>query len=169
VIDKTLFKTQKFLTYDIVKTSSQIGNLGIYRVSNIKDLPANNPIQLRNEIRDIVWEKADVYRLRNSVKFSDLDIVEICCRIPIDTTKKAINGKYKMTRNFLAKFTVGLQLSLEEANNLFRLEGGKLNLTNAFDYIVYHALRDHDDIHSFIQEVYDLLNIHLDRDSKFKG
>ena len=69
-----------------------------------------------------------------------------------------------LTRNFLAKFTVGLKLDIEESNELFRKHSGELNLTNDFDYIVYHALKSKDNIEFFLDEVYEYLGINLDVD-----
>ena len=81
-------------------------------------------------------------------------------------TMNIITGKYNITRNFLAKFVVGLKLGIEEANELFYLESGKLNLTNSFDYIIYHALEDKDLIDFFIEEVEKYTKIKLDFDKQ---
>ena len=86
------------------------------------------------------------------------------CRIPEDTFKKAINGKYKYTRSFLAKYSVGLKLDMDQANKLFRCHSGELNLTNDFDYIIYHALKTKDDIDYFIQETFEYTGIKLERE-----
>ena len=58
-----------------------------------------------------------------------------------------------MTRTQLAKFCVGLKLPIEDADGLFLMQGGSLNLSNDFDYVVYHALEDGDDVYSFIDDV----------------
>jgi hypothetical protein len=84
------------------------------------------------------------------------------CDIPYNTYKKYIGLKRQITRVALAKFAVGLRLSLDDANKLFRLQGGELNETNDFDYIIIHALMDKDDIQDFQDEVkqYTRVNIH---------
>lgn len=121
-------------------------------------------VDIRMQLRDIMLEKTDLYRKQRKVKTSDYNIIELCCRIPNDTMKKALNGKYNITRNFLAKFTVGLQLELDQANDLFRQHSGNLDLTNDFDFIVYHALLSKDGIDDFIEEVHEHLGISLDKD-----
>ena len=151
---------QKFLTYGIIENHDKKS----YRVPQGSSFPHNDLVKLRETVRDLVIEKAEDYRMENNVKVSDLNIIEICCRIPTDTTKKAINGSYKITRNFLAKFSVGLKLDLKTANTLFRTHSGELNLTNGFDFVVHYALLSKDEIDDFIEEVYMLLGINLDRD-----
>jgi len=161
MINKDEFKKIKFLSHGIIEK-----NYGreFYRVPGQWIPINNNGPELREKIRNIMWEKADEYRSKYNVKMSDYSIIEKCCRIPQDTMKKALNGRYRITRNFLAKFTVGLKLDIEEANSLFKKHSGELNLTNDFDFIVYHALRTKDDIDYFINEVYEYLGINLDVD-----
>ena len=161
MINKTEFQKQTFKTQGILNQSMENG---LNRVPN-GWVPNNaNSSELREKIRDIMYEKAERYRDTNKEKISDYNFIEISCRIPNDSIKKAINGKYKITRNFLAKFTVGLKLEIEEANTLFREFSGELNLTNDFDYIVYNALKTKDDIDFLINEVEEYTGINLDRD-----
>jgi len=75
------------------------------------------------------------------------------CDIPYNTYKKYMGLKRTVTRLALAKFAVGLSLSLDDANELFRLQGGELNETNDFDYITIHALMDKDNVMDFQEEV----------------
>ena len=121
-------------------------------------------VDIRMQLRDIMLEKTDSYREQQKVKMSDYNIIDLCCRIPPDTMKKSLNGRYKITRNFLAKFAVGLQLEIDQANDLFRQHSGSLELTNDFDFIVYHALLSKDGIDDFTEEVYQYLGISLDKD-----
>lgn len=166
MIAKDIFMEQKFLTHGIIENHDKKS----FRVPQGSNFPNNNLAKLRGEVRDLVIEKAIAYRMENNVKMSDLNIIEICCRIPTDTTKKAINGSYNITRKFLAKLSVGLKLDLKTANTLFRAHSGELNPTNDFDFIVHHALElkdgkvEVDEIDDFIEEVYELLGINLDRD-----
>ena len=74
------------------------------------------------------------------------------CLISTTTFKKTINGSLDPTRHFLYKFSVGLQMTLEEANTYFELCGGVLNERCMADYICIHALLDHDDISLFIEQ-----------------
>ena len=50
--------------------------------------------------------------------------------------------------------------------SFFLLVDGALNLTNDFDYITYHALKDGDDIDSFIEEVYRYMKVDLSQSSR---
>ena len=83
------------------------------------------------------------------------------CDIPYNTYRKYMGLKRAVTRPALAKFAVGLGLSLDDANALFRLQYGELNETNDFDYITIHALMDKDNIMDFQDEVerYTTVNI----------
>ena len=90
------------------------------------------------------------------------------CQINEDTLKKTILGKIKVTRTFLYKFTVGLKLTVEEANGFFNLCGGPLYERCMADYICIQALKDKDDIEVFIKdfELHTGMNIHMRRRSK---
>ena len=83
------------------------------------------------------------------------------CDIPYNTYKKYMGLKRTVTRYALAKFAVGLGLSLSDANELFRLQDGELNESNDFDYITIHALMDKDNVLDFQEEVerYTTVNI----------
>lgn len=130
MIDKTIFQEQNFTSHGVVE---QILENGIARTPT--DWKPSNSIdaELREKIRDVMWGKTDEYRVGTVEKTGDYSIIELNCRIPEDTMKKAINGKYRITRNFIAKFTVGLKLDLETANSIFKDHSGELNLTNDFD------------------------------------
>lgn len=161
MINKSQFDKQVFKSHGILNVNYK---------NQFNRVPSgwvpNNSISadLREKIRDIVWKKSDEYRAENNASISDYDVIELCCRIPNDTMKKAINGKYKLTRNFLAKFSVGLKLEIELANALFRKHSGELNLTNDFDFIVYNALKTKDDIDFFINELKEYTGINLDHE-----
>ncbi len=74
------------------------------------------------------------------------------CQQSSDTFKKIISGKIRITRCVLYKFCIGMDLSLEQANELFSLsEEGALTENNIGDYIFLHALGK-DSIYSFIDE-----------------
>lgn len=160
MIDKSKFQDQNFTSHGVVEVNP---DNGIARVPG--GWKPNNLIDsdFRVEIGQIMCDEAEKHRDKTGNKIGDYNFVDIHCRIPPDTMKKALNGKYKITRNFLAKFTVGLKLDIEFANSLFKDHSGELNLTNDFDYIVYHALDTGDHIDDFIQEMDDLIGINLDR------
>ena len=159
MVDKDIFNKQVF------KSTGIIEEIPAKKIGRVQEnwIPENNLKDLRVMIRDIMWEKIDEYKVNIKNNFSDYIIIEECCRIPSDTMKKALNGRYKITRRFLAKFTVGLKLSFDEANLLFRLHSGELNLTNDFDYIIFYALKTKDDIDDFIEEIKSLTGINLDK------
>jgi len=162
MINEAEFRKQVFQSHGVIM---QPNERGASRVPTDWSPPnGGSSAELRAKIRDFMWDKAESYKAQQATKISDYAVIEICCRIPGDTIKKAISGKYKLTRRFLAKFTVGLKLDILEANILFRMHSGELNLTNDFDFIVYHALQSKDDIEFFIEEVEKYLGINLDYD-----
>ena len=91
--------------------------------------------------------------------------IEEHCQINEDTLKKTIIGTIKVTRPFLYKFTVGLKMSVEEANRFFDLCGGPLYEKCLADYICIRALEHRDDIDLFIKqyELHTGMNIHMRR------
>lgn len=95
------------------------------------------------------------------------DQLEEKCQISVSTLKSTISGKIPPTRNFLYKFTVGLKMKLEEANELFQLCDGPLTLACKADKICIFALRDHDDIYQFIDDMQKYTRIKIElRDRK---
>ena len=62
-------------------------------------------------------------------------LIEELCLISEASLKKTINRSIRVTRTFLYKFTIGLHMSLDEANELFNLCGGPLRETDPADYI----------------------------------
>lgn len=110
-------------------------------------------IDAENELRDMIGKKKVSYQKeQNLTSLTAYEALEDMCQISMDTLKKTISGKIKVTRTFLYKFTVGLQMSLEEANQYFALNGGKLQYSCLADYICIHALLDNDTIMDFIKE-----------------
>lgn len=79
-------------------------------------------------------------------------IIEEMCQISETNMKRTINGTIRVTRTFLYKFTIGLHMSLDEANELFALCGGPLRETDPADYICINYLETKDDIHKFIEQ-----------------
>jgi AICAR transformylase/IMP cyclohydrolase PurH len=89
------------------------------------------------------------HKLSSAAAYEEL---EERCQISMDTMKKTINNRIRVTRNFLYKFTVGLHMTLDEANEYFALSGGTLRESCLADYICIHALLDQDDINEFIKD-----------------
>ncbi len=82
--------------------------------------------------------------------------LETACAINKDNVMKFINNKGKrarnnVSRNVLGKVCVGAKLSVEEAQELFVLQGFALDpVNNMFDAIVVCCLNKHDDIYEMI-------------------
>ncbi|MBD5452507.1 MAG: hypothetical protein HDR25_07700 [Lachnospiraceae bacterium] len=106
-----------------------------------------NVLKLKIANKKLLYQKA--HDLSSTGAYEAL---EDLCQINMDTLKKTINGSIKITRNFIYKFTVGLHMTLEEANTFFELNGGALRETCLADYICLHALLDQDDIYQFISD-----------------
>ncbi|SCY73058.1 hypothetical protein SAMN02910292_02696 [Lachnospiraceae bacterium XBB2008] len=92
------------------------------------------------------WTKETGVQLTNST-------LGEMCRTNEKTIREYLNTKRAITRQFLYKLTIGLQLSLDQADELFELCGGILDPDSTFeDFIVYKAIIDKDDIDSFVEE-----------------
>lgn len=77
------------------------------------------------------------------------DLIDEMCTIEVSTLKKTINKSIRVTRTFLYKFTIGLHMSLDEANQLFDLCGGPLTEFDVADYICINYLKTKSSIHDF--------------------
>lgn len=110
-----------------------------------------NEKELIRKIRNI---KVIFERENNLSSLKAYELLEEKCQISVSAFKYVIGGKkgYTVNRRFLYKLVVGLKMSLEEADELFELEGGKLNENDLEDSICKGALRDGDDIYEFIEE-----------------
>ena len=115
----------------------------------------HDQIALRVEIDKAIDITREKHEKDNNTKIGIYPFIEEKCNISQDTYKKIQSPKYKnkWTREMLGKLCVGLGLSIDEANELFLLQGGKLNETNALDKIIYCALRDKDNVYDFCAEV----------------
>lgn len=106
-----------------------------------------------NLLKSMIGNKKLLFQKEHNLSSTGAyEALEDLCQINMDTLKKTINGSIKITRNFLYKFTIGLHMTLEEANTYFELNGGVLRETCLADYICLHALLDQDDIHQFISD-----------------
>lgn len=110
-------------------------------------------IDNENALRDMISRKKLLYQNENNLSaLAAYEQLEDECQISVDTMKKTISGRIKVTRNFLYKLAVGLHMTLGEANKYFELNGGELRESCLADYICIHALLDHDDIAVFISD-----------------
>ena len=113
--------------------------------ADMKRFQSNNelPLKLYNAI-------AEYARLHNiKPKYAGM---EELCQISETSLKKSCAGTQKITRQFLYKFTVGLKMSVEAANDFFILCGGVLREDDLEDFICMKALTDGDDILFFINQ-----------------
>lgn len=90
-------------------------------------------------------------------------LIEELCLISEASLKKTINRSIRVTRTFLYKFTIGLHMSLDEANELFNLCGGPLRETDPADYICINYLKTKDDIHKFCEQYKEYIGKNLTR------
>lgn len=90
-------------------------------------------------------------------------IIEEMCQISETNMKRTINGTIRVTRTFLYKFTIGLHMSLDEANELFALCGGPLRKTDTADYICINYLTTKDDLKEFIKQYEEYVGKKLSR------
>lgn len=94
---------------------------------------------------------------------SGCEKIEELCLIEVSTFKKTINGSIRVTRTFLYKFTIGLHMTLEEANKLFELCGGPLRETDPADYLCKRYLEEPDDIYTFCEQYEEYIGKKLTR------
>ena len=105
--------------------------------------PEEKQVQLRKRLQVLIFEKLE----GNPAK------VESACAVSWELVRKYMSGKRKVTRDTLAKLCVGMRLSIEETQELFRLEGHSLEPEiNLLDAIVVDALRCGEDIDTFYEE-----------------
>ena len=121
-----------------------------YRLHQGDDLPtsiAENVIKLRKEFVNLFYNHFD----GNFAK------LEARTGITEDAMRKYLRGNLKekgrnISRMAIAKISVGIPLSVDEANKLFRLEGHSLEPEIALlDAIVVDALKCGDDIQAFYE------------------
>ena len=93
--------------------------------------------------------------------------LEAVCAITKDNVMKFINqgkrGRNNVSRNVLGKVCVGAKLTVEEAQELFILQGFALDpINNLFDAIVVCCLKKEDDIYEMINMCQEY-NVVIDR------
>mgnify|MGYP000100956422 FL=1 len=121
-----------------------------YRLHQGDALPralAQNSTKLRKEFVNLFYHHFD----------GNFTKLEALTGITEDAMRKYLRGNLKekgrnISRMAVAKICVGIPLSLEEANKLFRLEGHSLEPESALlDAIVVDALNCGDDIETFYE------------------
>lgn len=95
MINKIEFDNQNFITKGIIE---------INKDSNLFRLPQRwkgiNTIDFRDTLYNIAADNREKFKKMINTKINFYDFVYMSCRIPEDIFIKAINGKYKLTRNF---------------------------------------------------------------------
>lgn len=117
---------------------------GMFSPGELEGLPTPDEekrIQLRIRMSDLVAERCKTFAEAS-----------IQTQINAETLRKYVsyNQKRKISRIMLAKFVMGLNLSLEEADKLFRLQEHALDPENVLlDAVVMHCLNEGGGIDGF--------------------
>ena len=111
-------------------------------------------VQLRNKIYDFKYKLKEIDPQNATYE----KIAEHCC-IGVDSLKKVIAGTQDITKGFLLRFTYGMRMSVEEANEYFELFEGKLNGEERIEDLAFiNAVRDGDSIFEFDQELKEIMS-----------
>ena len=109
----------------------------------LPDMPEKKQVQLRKRLNSLLFEKLD----GNSAR------IESACGVSWELVRKYMSGTRKVTRDSLAKLCVGMRLTVEEAQQLFQLQGNSLEPDiNLLDAIVVDVLKCGEDISVFYAE-----------------
>lgn len=118
-------------------------------------------IQEKELMQKVRKKKLEYAKEHNFSSERAYDQLEIDCLISADTMRKTIVGTTKCSRKFLYKFTVGLHMSVDEANEYFTLCDGPLTEKCKADYICISALNESCDIQEFVDFFEDNTGIKL--------
>ena len=125
--------------YNKTNTSGMFSSQEIARLPKTDD---QKMADLKIKISDLIRERCGGY-----------NNLYVKTNILPDRMKKVVrlNLNRGIKRQMLAKFVVGIGLSLEEANELFSLLSYPLNAeTTRLDAVVVHCIEQHLDIHGFL-------------------
>lgn len=138
-------KNHEFEKSGLEETSNRKVRIsGRFSEKELSMLPSSDEdkmAELNIKIGDLIHDKFDNFR----------DFGQKCNLNP-ETIRKVIRcrSKRKISREMLAKFVVGCNLSVDEANELFELHSNKLNAeTTQLDAVVIHCIEKHLDIDGF--------------------
>ena len=131
-------KDMKFETEQMPDLFSISSKKSSYRLTD-RDL-ANLPDETKN-ITKLRVRLTSLYMEKLKGNGAQL---EATCDIKRDTFRKVTSHKNgrSVTYPFLAKFCIGLALSIEEAKELFLLMGHELSHNNRYDYILLCELKN---------------------------
>ena len=160
MVDATEFRNRHFETRGIIEPIARVAH-DYKPLQDQRELVHSMRLTLEAVLLSQKEKTGKAKSIQNMV--AGVSEKEPGCDILYNTYKKYMGLKRPVTRSALAKFAVGLGLSLKDANELFRLEGGELNETNDFDYITIHALMDRDNVLDFQDEVEKYTNVKIRR------
>lgn len=112
-------------------------------------------MKIADDVNQLTYERSGI--LEQAYAYIDAH-----CHIAPPTMKKALQGNSRITRKMLYKYTVGMRMSLEQAQEYFELQGRHLsNDSDEEEMIAFNALRDGDSADSLIEEFLHLLGKRL--------
>lgn len=124
----------------------------------LKKIKVNDALRIGSEMNQ--REKELLRKLRNVFHTNAKDSSNIAvyvatkCELSDSIVQKVLTGKRAVTAEFLGKICVGLSLSIDETEELFRLYGQPLDYNRSlFEAITMCAVRDHDSIDSYVNEL----------------
>ena len=103
--------------------------------------------ELSLNVSDIIEDYVKVHQIKP--KYEGLEEIT---NLSTTTLKHIVSGRDQITRTILYKFTVGLGLSRDAADELFAKCGGTLKEDCVEDYICIKALQDGDSVVQFIND-----------------
>lgn len=93
-------------------------------------------------------------------------MAEHCC-ISVDSLKKIIKGRVQdITKGFLLRFTYGMGMSVDEANEFFELFEGKLSEDRIEDLAFIRAREDGDSMEEFDEELKEIMSSKINKKRK---
>lgn len=111
--------------------------------------------KIADDINELTYERGGI--LEQAYAYVDAH-----CHIAPPTMKKALQGNSRITRKLLYKYTVGMRMSVNQAQEYFELQGRRLsNESDEEDMITLNALRDSDSADNLIEEFWYLLGKRL--------
>ena len=130
--------------------SSEADRLSVLTTGQELSAPRERMNQLRKKIADDVNE---LTHKGGGILDRAYAYIDAHCHIAPPTMKKALQGNSRITRKMLYKYTVGMRMTLDQAQEYFELQGRRLrNDSDEEDLIVYNALKDGDDADSLLEE-----------------
>ena len=103
--------------------------------------------ELALDVSDIIEDYVREHQIKP--KYEGLEEIT---NLSTTTLKHIVSGRDQITRTILYKFTVGLGLSRDVADELFSKCGGTLKEDCVEDYICIKALQDGDSVVQFIND-----------------